>query len=309
MSEARALLVFLDGVGVGPPDPAINPIAAARLPTISRLLGSAPVAGVRPRITPRAGWVPADATMGVAGLPRSGTGQTALLTGVNAAELYGRHFGPWIPTALREMLARDNLLSRAAAAGRRVDFANATPPAQTQAASGRWRRPAGPPLAAAGAGLRLRDARDLARGEALASSITTERWRELDPALPDPAPAEAGRTLARIAAAAHLTLFAHYDTDFVGHRGDRQAAIGTLERIDDFLAGLLDALGDDTLLVVASDHGNVEDLRGGHTTNPVPVIAAGPHAGAFVGRVRAITDVSPALLSLLGIEGSGSGRD
>ncbi|HET7322574.1 MAG TPA: hypothetical protein VFI96_08785, partial [Longimicrobiaceae bacterium] len=118
MSDApsRLLLLFLDGVGLGEDDPGVNPFARAELPTLGALLGG-----------DEGMMIAADARLGVPGLPQSGTGQTALLTGVNAAERMGRHFGPWVPTALREMLAAQNLLSRAAAAGRRVAFANAYP--------------------------------------------------------------------------------------------------------------------------------------------------------------------------------------
>ena len=114
-------------------------------------------------------------------------------------------------------------------------------------------------------------------------------------------PEEAGRTLAAISGSADLTLFAHYDTDHVGHRGDLAAAVEVLERVDAFLGGLAAALGPGTLLVVASDHGNVEDVTAGHTRNPTPVIALGPGSGAVAARVRALTDVAPAILALLGV--------
>jgi bisphosphoglycerate-independent phosphoglycerate mutase (AlkP superfamily) len=56
------------------------------------------------------------------------------------------------------------------------------------------------------------------------------------------------------------------------------------------------------MLVVGSDHGNVEDAAGGHTLNPVPVLAMGPGSGELAARVSAITDVAPALLQMLGME-------
>ena len=116
----RVLFVFLDGVGIGPSDPDRNPFLQARLPTLTRLIGHLPTldrpseaAGAPARV------VPLDATLGVAGTPQSGTGQTALLTGHNAPALYGRHFGPWTPVKLRPLLASENLLSVALRAGRR----------------------------------------------------------------------------------------------------------------------------------------------------------------------------------------------
>ena len=125
----------------------------------------------------------------------------------------------------------------------------------------------------------------------------------MDPLAPSVTAQEGGRTLARIAAAAHLTLFAHYDTDYVGHRGDLAAAVEALERVDAFLGAVVEEMRPGTLLVVASDHGNVEDATAGHTLNPTPVIALGPGSDAVAARVRALTDVAPALLHLLGVEG------
>jgi hypothetical protein len=302
----RALLVFLDGVGIGPADPAVNPFAAARLPSLRALLGGRlPVADALDAqeriVAERAVLAAADATLGVEGLPQSGTGQTTLLTGRNAAAAYGRHFGPWVPTGLRPMLAEENLLVRAKAAGRRVAFANAYPVALIEADARVFRRPAAPPLAARAAGALTRDVPQLAAGEAVASSITNDRWRERTAEVPAVTAEQAGRTLAAIAAGADLTLFAHYDTDHAGHRGGMAGAVAALERVDAFLGALAAALPGDTLLVVSSDHGNVEDVREGHTLNPVPVLVLGPGRAAAAERVRTLADVAPAILALLGI--------
>jgi 2,3-bisphosphoglycerate-independent phosphoglycerate mutase len=248
--------------------------------------------------------VAADATLGVPGRPQSGTGQTALLTGLNAARLFGRHFGSWVPTTLRPVLAEESVLARALRAGHRAVFANAHPPG-----FGVERRPSAPALAAHAAGLLTRGAAELARGEAVASSITNERWQAHfpDTRIPAPSAEEAGRALVRVAAGAELTLFAHYDTDYVGHRGSLPDAVAALERVDAFVGGILDDLPTDMLLLVASDHGNVEDASTGHTTNPVPVIAAGPGTETVAARVRSIMDVAPALCEMLQINEEPSG--
>ena len=304
---ARVLLVFLDGVGIGAEDPAANPFAVARLPRLRGLLGGR--LPVREHLDggyvegAGAVLVAADATLGVPGRPQSGTGQTALLTGTNAPEAFGRHFGSWVPTGLREMLAAENLLSRAVRAGRSAAFANAYPVHRFGIEAFVGRRPAAPPLAAHAAGLLGRDRDELRAGRAVASSITNERWRsELRADIPSVTAEEAGRNLARIAAEHELTLFAHYDTDAAGHLGEMAPAVAALERVDAFLGGIADALPGDALLLVASDHGNVEDVTTGHTLNPVPVIAAGRGREAVAGRVRDLTDVTPALLDLLGID-------
>lgn len=303
----RVILLFLDGVGVGTRDPARNPFLTADLPVLRHLLGdSLPLEGAADE--PRAGaescwWVAADARLGIQGLPQSGTGQTTLLTGTNAAALLGRHFGPWVHTTHREMLARENLLSRAAAAGRSVAFANAYPAGALDPDSRTVRRPAAPPLAARAAGALTRSAESLREGRAVASSITNEGWqRHLDPSIPSVGPEQAGRHLAAIAAEADLTLFAHYDTDAAGHRKDLENARRALERVDAFLGGLLDDISSGTLLAVSSDHGNIEDVTLGHTLNPVPVILYGPGSKEVVRAVRGIGDLAPALLRQLRLE-------
>lgn len=244
----------------------------------------------------------ADAGLGLPGRPQSGTGQTALLTGWNAPAAFGRHFGPWVPTALRPPLAERNLLRRAADAGLRVAFANAYPPGYLDPAPGRRVRPAAPPLAAHSAGVLDRGPAELRTGRAVASSITNTAWRtRLGDEVPDLSEGDAGANLAAIAGEARLTLFAHYDTDLAGHRGDLDLGVAAVERVDRFLAGLLDALPAGTLLVVSSDHGNLEDVTAGHTLNPVPVLAVGPGAERATRDIRAVTDLAPALLGLLGV--------
>ncbi|CAN5741832.1 alkaline phosphatase family protein [soil metagenome] len=301
---ARALLLFLDGVGIGGPDPTQNPVAAARLPALDRLLGGrgALVGGIAEGAA-SARFTAIDATLGVAGLPQSGTGQTTLLSGTNAAELLGHHFGPWVHTELRDMLARDNLLSRAARAGRVSAFANAYPSLFLNDRSGRsLRRPAAPPFAARAAGVLVRDENDLRAGRAVASEIEHTAWRErLDPTLDPITPAEAGAVLAHIACSADLTLFAHYATDTVGHTRDMAAAVSALERVDAFIGGLVEKVSEDLLLVVTSDHGNIEDIGNSHTRNPVPLLAMGPGADQLVNQVDSIVDVAPSMLRLLSI--------
>ncbi|MBI4538602.1 MAG: alkaline phosphatase family protein [Gemmatimonadetes bacterium] len=303
----RALLIFLDGVGIGPPDPDVNPFLRAGLGALRSLLGDAIPTLAEPRVAGAAAFsVPLDAVLGVPGVPQSGTGQTALLTGQNAPRIYGRHFGPWTPVKLRPLLQTDNLMSRALTAGHRTIFANAYPEDFLER-RGHRRSPA-PPLAAVAAGLLVRHADALRRGEAVASEIVNTGWRlylgYTD--LPEISPETAGRNLARIAATANLTVFAHYATDLAGHRGGMQGAIRALELVDRFLEGVLDTLPPDTLLLLASDHGNIEDVRAGHTQSPALGIVAAPGAPGAAGvagvarRLGAITDVPGALFGWLG---------
>jgi hypothetical protein len=301
---ARVLFVFLDGVGIGPDDGALNPFVrfADALPTLTRLMGDAVPTSDRPRVTGSRGHsFPLDATLGVLGTPQSGTGQVALLTGESAAEEFGGHFGPWTPVRLRPLLEARNLLKRAAAARRVPAFANAYP--RGWPGDGGSRRVAGPPLAARSAGVLTRHEDALADGTAVASEIVNDGWRRHlgFHALPEITPREAGANLARVSRSADLTLFAHYATDTAGHARDLDAARAALARVDEFFAGVLAHLGSDTLLLVASDHGNLEDVSGGHTRNPALGIAAGPGARE-ASALSDIRQVAPFLLGLLGVD-------
>lgn len=330
---ARVLLLFVDGVGLGSDEADVNPFVRADLPTLQELLGvSAVTLSVAPRHSGRGSLVAIDAVLGLAGTPQSGTGQATLLTGRNAAALHGRHFGPWVPSRLRTLVREESVLAKALADGFRATFANAYPeevkqliegeavalPSDKPAAavraaaaqeSGRLRNAgerrapsflrAGPPLAALGAGLLNRHTPELSRGDAVASELTNEGWRERlgRTELPDIDAATAGQNLARIARHHDLTLFAHYSTDYVGHQQDMDAAVLTLRKLDAFLAGVLAAADDELLICLVSDHGNIEDVNTGHTRNPAIGLVIGSGHQAFARRLISLTDIAPAVLA------------
>lgn len=304
------LFLFLDGVGIGPADPDRNPFLRSELPALSELFGgSLPTLDAPERTGPEAVGFPLDATLGVEGEPRSGTGQAALLTGRNAPRLYGRHFGPWTPVRLRPLLDEENLLTRARDVGLEIAFANAYPEGYPGSRSSRT--VAAPPLAARSAGVLDRHHRALARGEAVASEIVNDGWR-MHPghrSVPEVTPTEAGANLARIAARHELTLYAHYATDHAGHRGGMDGAVAALERVDAFLGGLVAELDPEILLVVASDHGNIEDVDAEHTRNPVLGILAGPDAERRRAGLTRITDLAGAILGWLGGDGDDPGAE
>ena len=89
----RLLFFFLDGVGLGKADPIINPFAAATMPTLERLLGGKKLTLESvPLESKRATLLALDATLGVAGLPQSATGQATLLNGKNVPAVIGNHY-------------------------------------------------------------------------------------------------------------------------------------------------------------------------------------------------------------------------
>jgi bisphosphoglycerate-independent phosphoglycerate mutase (AlkP superfamily) len=73
------------------------------------------------------------------------------------------------------------------------------------------------------------------------------------------------------------------------------------------LAGLLDAWDDDEgLIVLTSDHGNIEDLsQRGHTRNPVPTLVIGSARHVFTDGLTDLTGFTPGILRTL-LNGRGS---
>jgi len=286
----RLLLLFFDGVGIGEPDPRTNPFLRADLPVLSHALGgSLPTLEHPDPVGPSGRAFPLDACLGVSGIPQSGTGQVTLLTGQNAAQIFGRHFGPWPPVRLRPLLEEESILRRCVEVGAKVVFANAYPAGYPGSLPAR--RVAAPPIAARAAGILDRSHVALAAGHAVASEIVNDRWIEHlgQAGIPRITAEEAGANLARIAGGADLTFFAHYQTDMAGHRGGMEGGVAALERVDRFLGGLLAHLPPDLLVLGSSDHGNLEDIRGGHTRNPALGIALGSGT-AGVEKVSSILD-------------------
>lgn len=305
----RVLLCFVDGVGLGGEDPGINPLVAARMPALRSLLGGRPLtAAAAPWEGPEVSVVPVDARLGVAGLPQSATGQTTIFTGQNGAQAIGRHLNAYPTPRLKELLNRYSVFWQVTERGNRATFLNAFPPrffewvaAGQPLAKDRRLRPSASTVAGLAAGIEIfRTLDQLRRGEAVSFDIDHQLMRQRGYDLPAIEPTEAGRRAARIAGEHSFSLYEHFLTDTAGHTRDPGIAVPALERLDRFLAGLLEAQPSDLLLMIISDHGNIEDLSvKTHTMNPVPAILRGPSARAAAARLRSLTDVTPTILSLL----------
>jgi 2,3-bisphosphoglycerate-independent phosphoglycerate mutase len=302
VTAERILVVFLDGVGLGDDDPQVNPLAQADLPTVRNLLeGRRPVHSHAPFSARRASLVPLDAHLGVPGLPQSGTGQTTILTGVNAPALLGQHYGPYPNQPLRELLSNGNLFRRLLASGKPAAFANAYPDRFLNRLGRGTERLSANTRAALQAGLKLRGPDDLKVGRAVSSLLTNEYWHQWGYDVPDLSTTEAGAQLAGLTHDHALTYFEFWYTDVAGHRQDRALSLRILAMLDEFIAGILDRLNlERTLLLVISDHGNMEDwTTPKHTLNPALGLLVGAGHAQFAQRLHSLADVTPALLMAL----------
>ena len=246
------LMIFVDGIGIGGNDPDTNPFARIRTKHLRAACGRLD----RPVLRAGALVVPTDATLEVDGLPQSASGQTTLLTGINAARHVGRHVHGFCTKPLAAILDGASLFARVRRGGGKATFANAYTP---EFFRGERRFLSVTTVAMKQAGLPFRDLDDLARGEAVFHDITNRGLRERGHEIPVVHPEDAGRRLARLALSHDFTMYEHFQTDQAGHARDMDKAVLLLERLDLLLDGVLGASDPDELLVVmTSDHGNLE---------------------------------------------------
>ncbi len=300
VSDSSVLIFFIDGIGLGP-NHRMNPFVSARMPVLREILGG-PLVADRPLSRPGLCFVEADATLGVAGLPQSATGQTTLFTGVNAARRLERHVAAFPGPRLKAILESDCILGRARRQGCEVAFANTFSHETLAALKVGKRRISATVFLAMAAGARLRTVSDLVSGKSVSWDLERDVFatyaREDIPPIDA---SEAGGHLADLAAAHDLTLFETFLTDLSGHRRGNLAPEAVLARLDSFLGGLIARLPPTVTLVLCSDHGNIEETdHRRHTRNPVPVVALGPSAPCFAD-VCSLKDVTPAVLAALGV--------
>jgi len=282
-------MIFLDGLGVGENDPHLNPLAAHPdlWPTREHLPNWP---GLHARLL--------DACLGVDGLPQSATGQTALLTGINAPGLLGRHLQGFPSSRLVEILHQHSIFVRIQRCGLRGTFANAyrhpedIKPGSRLSVTSQALRVSGQPF---------RSVTQIASGEALYHDFSNRTLREQGYSAPLFAPRKAGHILVKLARQHDFTLYEHFLTDVVAHRGDKRQIARQVDDVSTFVRTILETIDTRSLtLVITSDHGNIEDCSTKtHTRNPVPLLWIGSSELTEEHLPEDITGVTPWVLSLL----------
>jgi len=215
----------------------------------------------------------------VAGLPQSASGQATLLTGQNVPAALGYHYGPKPNPAVAAFLRNGNLFNTLREKGQETGFLNAYPPRYFAAIQSGLRLYSAIPLAATSAGMALHTSADLLAGRAIAADFTAQGWHTHLGLTDTPllSTEESGARLAELARKYHFSLFEYWMSDYAGHNQEMEAACALLESFDQVLGGLLKAWNDrEGLLLLTSDHGNLEDLSTRrHTDNPVPALLIG----------------------------------
>lgn len=257
----KIILLFIDGVGIGLDDPVINPCCNS-VTGIFHVNKSLPNSGQKFQI---------DAQMGVSGLPQSATGHTTIYTGINAPKLIGKHLTGFPNKKLRQILKNYSVFMELKKAGYVCKFINAfrpifftTPEIFTNL-----------PMSATtemnkSAGYKFSDFHDIRLEKALYHDYSNEENRSKGFDLPRFSAEKAGEILVHESEKYSLVLYEYFLTDFAGHAQDLNRSIEEILKVENLIMSVLMQMNfDKTVLVVVSDHGNIEDVRTkSHTTNP-----------------------------------------
>lgn len=273
----RVILFFIDGLGLGPAGEN-NPLSTTSTPCLNQLLDkhslTIEAVGTNNQVT---ALYALDANLGVPRLPQSATGQTTLLTGINAAKSLGRHLRGFPNEALRKILATEGILKKVLLLGKSPVFINGyRPEFFTQIEEGE-RFYSATTLMNLYTGLHFHSFDDMAAGLSVYSDVTNEVLHDMGFDVPFVQPEDAGEIVARRLSTHHFVLFEYFLTDMVAHKQNREKAAYSISVIDRFLCGIITHIDlSDTLLIITSDHGNIEDLStSSHTANPVPFLLIG----------------------------------
>lgn len=270
--------IFVDGLGLS--DDPRSPLQQLDLPTLRTLSGGF---SHQPFSEPNLAYRVLDTRLGVEGLPQSGTGQTALLTGLNAAQLLGHHQGPHPLSKLQMLLRQDSIQVWAARQGFRILHANGYRREYLERVMDSRRN--------------LLSAFGFAARMARLELLPIDHPQALLPAF-WPEPEAAGQRFAQLAKMHDLTILENWALDYSAHRLPEKLDERFVE-LDRFLYGFLNASSGVTLILTA-DHGNAEEpWHAQHTFNPVPLVIRGPGAN-HVPEMHSLTDLAPWIKQQMG---------
>ena len=292
------LMIFIDGVGIGKEDNEFNPFFKYGFKTFTELFGEIP--SLENSFLKREDrfLFSADARLGIDGLPQSGTGQTSIFCGINAAEFVGKHFGPYPYSTLVPIIKEKNIFLHFLKKKQKAFFANAYPKVFFDYINSGKQRLSVTSLSCLLSGMRLNRVTDVRNGKALTAEINNERWNLKLGYLSVIKPETAARRLLRIASENKFTLYEYFLTDHIGHgRYDGEITL-TLKTLDDFLFTVINEMDYKRLsLIICSDHGNFEDLSvKTHTLNPSLTIAAGRNAEKIYKQIKNISQIKDAII-------------
>ncbi|HEY8204484.1 MAG TPA: hypothetical protein VIF81_07140 [Pyrinomonadaceae bacterium] len=289
----NVLLFFIDGLGIGSRGPH-NPLDGLKdaepLAHFQNESSEIPFGGVL---------VETDARLGVEGRPQSASGQTTILTGVNAPAAIGHHKQGFPNHALLDIIREHSIfLQLKRATIEPVIFANTY---TKRFFENRPRWISATTAAVEAAGLQFNTVSDLKADRAVYQDFTNRMLIERGERVELRTPEEAGDVLASLVVNNRFTLYEYFITDKVGHAQDTAKARTVLQDLARMIRRVLRKIDlETTTMILTSDHGNIEDLSTrSHTLNAVPTIIWGASSGRLANRISSLTDITPAIVSVL----------
>lgn len=290
--ENSVLLLFIDGLGIGDFNND-NSLARAGCDPLAYFKDRPPVS------TSDSVMVSTDPRLGVEGRPQSASGQTTILTGMNAPKLLGYHKLGFPNRQLREVIKEHSIFRQLENNGIGPNvFANAYTPGFFE--KRRWK--SATTCAVEASAVQFRRLPDLIAGKALFHDFTNEGLVHMGYDVPIISAADAAKILADLVHANRFTLFEHFLTDMIGHKQDLEAAVIDLEKLAEFVRETVCRIDlETTTVILTSDHGNIEDLSvRNHTLNDVPTIIWGRKRDEAAAMIEDLSHITPAILYLLG---------
>lgn len=292
----KVILLFIDGLGIGSSDAVTNPCTRDET-GIFRVFQEKssvkiPFSGIAKGL---------DATLGIQGLPQSATGQTALLTGVNASKLLERHLSGFPNLALREVLQKKSVLLQAVQMGKKATFINAYRPLFFNLPEKMILRLSATTIASHVAGLPFFGIEDIAARRSIYQEFTNITLLERGFEVPIFSPEEAADILGDAAKDYDFILYEYFQTDRAGHTRKMLIAEQEIIKLGRFVTRFLSKIDlAETNVILTSDHGNIEDLSTkSHTRNLAMTLIWGPDNKKIADKLKSIVDVTPAIIKLL----------
>ncbi|BDA79508.1 metalloenzyme [Leptospira kobayashii] len=303
---------FLDGIGLGKYDPETNPFSKFAEGFLSPLGGKSQTDAKLPKLANTLHYVRTDAHMGIPGLPQSATGQTALWTGVNGPGTLGRHVSGFPTITLRKIIAKYSMIKILSENNIKADFLNCFTDHYLRHVQEKPKLVSASTLIQLASDRPLKTMDDLRNGKGLYMDLTHEILRDFaaeslpkdDPLLQLRDPKTLGNSVFSMFGDYGLTIYEYFLTDKVGHAQDWEKAEKIIHTLEAFFYGILESIDPEKdLLIVVSDHGNMEDLsQKNHTENPVATILYGKDAEEYSENIHSLKDIVPIIYKKFGLD-------
>lgn len=293
VTNTSVILFFIDGLGIGSQGENNPFFGLGSVEPLAHFVEDAKPAAFGGVLTAT------DPRLGVEGRPQSASGQTTILTGINAPRHLGYHKQGFPNLALREIIAEHSIFRELEQRNIGPNtFANTYTP-RFFSETPRWK--SATTCAIEASSIQFNRLPDLLGRKALFHDFTNQSLINLGFEVPLFSPVEAAEILSRFPDRYRFTLYEHFLTDKIGHDQDFERARIHLPQLAELIRETLNRLDlEKTTFILTSDHGNIEDLSvRNHTLNDVPTITWGRKSPEIGQSITDLTHITPAILRLL----------